>query len=281
MIETSVRYERPDEGERVKDRGDGDGDRHQHRGQRAKHEQQDHERADPTDQRFQQNARTATRAMLARFPERVTTRNVDGDAGRQAARCRGTHLRRAALGVEPGGARRIHLAEGRVPVARDVHETAGREVRARARAVHRGGGPLHCPLDGLALGRVSACVEDDDARRACADAECLQRPLARLVGRLAGDRHALIPARRHLPRGKAAEDSKDDPCDDHRPAVSDGQVREAGKHRNLLFVAVGIDHVGSIRGHARPDNRSQGYRRATKVVLAIDFGRLFNRGNAL
>jgi hypothetical protein len=123
--------QRPHESERVEDRGDGDGDRHQHRGQRPEHEQQDHERPEPADHRFQQYARAAARSVRRCLLERVVTGHVDGDAGRKALCGCGAHLLRAALLVKPGRAGRIDLLEGRVPVTRDVHEAAGREVRAR------------------------------------------------------------------------------------------------------------------------------------------------------
>jgi hypothetical protein len=91
----------------------------------------------------------------------------------------------------------------------------------------------------LAIGCVSARVEDDDARRARAEAQCLQRALTCLIRRLAGDgdRKALIPPRRDLPGGEGAEQGEGDPDAGHRAAASDGQVREARQHRDLLLAA--------------------------------------------
>jgi hypothetical protein len=73
-------------------------------------------------------------------------------------------------------------------------------------------------------------VEDDDVRRPHTGAERLQRPLIRLVCRLARDREALVPPFRDLPRGVRAEQREDDPHSDHEPAVSRDPVGETGEH---------------------------------------------------
>src|SRR2546429_507347 len=83
--------------------------------------------------------------------------------------------------------------------------------------------PPHRLLDRRAPGCVAGGVEDDDVRWAHADAECLQRPLARLVRGLARDREALIPARGELAGGDAAEHRQHDPDADHRPAMTSGE----------------------------------------------------------
>jgi len=44
-----------------------------------------------------------------------------------------------------------------------------------------------------------------------------------------------------------------------------------------VSVLITHDRIRCGMGH---DNRPQGDRRATKVGFSIDFGRLFNRGNA-
>ena len=214
--------QRPHEREGVEDRGERDGERHQHRRQRPEHEQQDHERAEPADHRFQEDARPAARAVLARLLERVVARDVDGDAGREAGGGGGAHLLGAALLVEPARPGRIDLLEGGVPVTRDVHEAAGREVRARARAGHRGGGALHRRLDRRALGRVAAGVEDDDVRRADAEPQGLERPLAGLVGRLAGDRRGSDTSARTAGRPRPRRTASARPtC--RSPASGDGR----------------------------------------------------------
>ena len=60
----------------------------------------------------------------------------------------------------------------------------------------------------------------------CAGSERLERPLAPLVGRLSGDRGALIPPRRELPGRDAADQRQHDPDGDHRPAVAGGEMGE-------------------------------------------------------
>ena len=184
----------PDKRERVENRGDSDDDRHQHRRERSEHEEQNHERTEPADHRFQEDARPSARAVLACFLERLVARDIDGSSGRKAVRGCGPHLLCAADLVELVRAGRIDLGEGGVPVARDVHEVAGREVRAREGARHGCGGALDRVLDGRVLRRVTACVEDHDVGCAHAGPEVLQRALAGLIGRLAGDGEGLIPA---------------------------------------------------------------------------------------
>ena len=190
----------PDQRERVQDRRHRDHERHQHRRQRAEHEEEDHERAERADHRLEQHARAAAVSVRARFLERVVARHLDGRAGREPGCGGGPHAVGAARGVELRDPGRVDLLEDRVPVGRDVHRVAGREVRARPCARHRRGGALHRTLDRDALGRVAARVEDDDIRRPHAGAEPLQRALVRLVGGLTGDREALVPALRDLAR---------------------------------------------------------------------------------
>jgi hypothetical protein len=63
------------------------------------------------------------------------------------------------------------------------------------------------------------------------------------------------------------------------PTVSD-HVREAGKHGTSCSSVEGPITDDTIRREAGADNRPQGDRRATKVGVVVDFGRLFNRGHA-
>jgi len=104
---------------------------------------------------------------------------------------------------------------------------SGGEVRARPRARHGAGGSLHRLLDRAALRRVAARAEDDDVGRPHATAEGFQRSLVRLVGGLARDREALVPALRDLAGGEAAEEREDDPGDDDGAPMTGDGVREA------------------------------------------------------
>src|SRR2546423_13270162 len=79
-------------------------------------------------------------------------------------------------------------------------------------------------------------MEDDDVRRPDAGAELLQRPLVRLVGGLARDREALVPALRDLTRGEGAEECQHDPGDDHLPAMSSRQVSEFSELRRIRLI---------------------------------------------
>ena len=210
----------PDQRERIQDRRHRDHERHQHRRQRAEHEEEDHERAECSDHRLDKHTRAAAVSVRARFLERVVARHFDGRAGGEPGCGGGPHALGAALGVELRDPGRVDLLEDRVPVGRDVHRVAGREVRARSCARHRRGGALHRTLDRDALGRVAARVEDDDIRRPHAGAERLQCALVRLVGGLTGDREALVPPLRDLPRRIGAEQGQDDPDGDDGPAMT-------------------------------------------------------------
>ena len=53
-----------------------------------------------------------------------------------------------------------------------------------------------------------------------------ERPLARLVRRLAGNGEALVPPCRELPGRVAAEDRQCDPAGDHRPSIAGREMRE-------------------------------------------------------
>ena len=223
--------QRPDEREGVEDRGDRDRERYQHGRERPEDEQQDHERAKPADHSLQQHARASAGPVFRCFLERVVTGHVDGDPRREALGCRGAHAFRAGLRVEPGRPRRVDLGEGRVPVAREVHGVAGREVGARACARHRGNRAIDRLRDPLVPACVAARVEDDDVRRAYTHTHGLERPLARLVGGLARDGEALVPARGELPGGDAPEQCQDDPEADHRPAATGGEMGQTAERR--------------------------------------------------
>ena len=158
--------------------------------------------------------------------------HVDRDPGGQPARCRSSDGNRTAVGGEGSRPGRVELHERGMAVARDVCRVVRREVGARQRTWHRGGRAAHRLRDCAILGRVADGVEDDDARRTHSRAERPQCALASLVGGLAGNREALVPARRHLPGGEAADDDQDEPAANHRPAVSDGHVRNAGTDRS-------------------------------------------------
>ena len=200
--------------------GSCDDHRHQHGRQRPEDEQQDHERAQRSDHSLNQQAGTAARAIGARLVEREVAGDVHGDPGRQACRGRGPHLHGTALRGDGGRTGRIDLGEGGVPVARDVHRVPGREVRAYEGAGHGGGGSPRRALDRPALRRVTSRMEDDDVRCACAGAERVQRPLARLIGGAARDREALVPAVGDLSGSEGAEERENRPGADHGPAVA-------------------------------------------------------------
>ena len=108
--------QRQDQSKRVEDRRQGDHQRHQHGRQRPKHEQQDDQRAEPADHGLEQHARPATGGVFGGFLEGVVTGDVDGDVGGKPVGSGGAHLTRAALGIEPGWAGRVHLLEDGVPV---------------------------------------------------------------------------------------------------------------------------------------------------------------------
>jgi hypothetical protein len=58
------------------------------------------------------------------------------------------------------------------------------------------------------------------------------------------------------------------------------RARMTGKHGTSCWSVEGSITGDTIRREAGADNRPQGDRRATKVGVVIDFGRLFNRGHA-
>src|SRR4029453_14226454 len=60
--------------------------------------------------------------------------------------------------------------------------------------------------------------------------------LVRLVGRLARDREALVPALRHAAGGKAAEQRQDHPGRDHPPPVPRDEVCEASEPPVLVLL---------------------------------------------
>ena len=82
-----------------------------------------------------------------------------------------------------------------------------------------------------------------------------------------------------LTGGEGTEEGEDEPDADHRPAVSDGQVREAGQHGSLLFARIGliIARPDVPLRDARLDIGRRASDGATKVGRAIDFGRVSNR----
>ena len=231
----------PDEREGVQDRRDRDDDRHQHRRQRAEDEEQDHEAAEAADQRLGEHARAAARATGRGVVERVAPGQVGLHAlGRVLLELR-PHLVDVHRRAEGRRLRRVDLGEGRVPVLRDVGAVlAGREVRRVARAGVDRRGCRDRLLDPGLLGDVAVGVEDRHERRLLAGAEGLQRPLVRLVRRVARDREALEPALRHLARREGAEQRQHDPRRDHDLAAADDQVREPREPRLSLGSAHGV-----------------------------------------
>ena len=124
-------------------------------------------------------------------------------AGREAGLRGRAHPLGAAEHVEARRPRRVDDGERGVPVRGDV---LGSPVEKNE--LERAPGSVgDRPLDGaphLGLLRdVARAAEHDDVRRAVADAERLERALAGLVGRRAGDRRALVPARVELPAATA------------------------------------------------------------------------------
>ena len=221
--------QRPDEAERVQDRGDRDHDRHQHGGQRAEHEEQDHERAEAADQSLGENARAGAAAGCF-ILNRIAPREVDRDAGRgRRLQCGPRRIDEVDL-AEVRYSARVDRGERRVPVLRNVGVAARREVGAdprlgicRLRFVDR-------VRDPALLRDVARAVEDGDHRRLCAAAEDVQRPLICLVGRSAGDRELRQPALRDLAGREGAEDRQHDPHADHEPAAADDQMGETLEH---------------------------------------------------
>ena len=231
--------QRPDERERVQDRRDRDDERQQHRRQRPEHEEQDDQRAKAADQPLQQDARPAARAELGRLLDRLVPGHVDRDPGGEPVFGFGAHLRRTALHIEGIRAGRVDLQKGGVPVARDVHRVAGREVRARQRAGAGLHDPHHRRPHRRALGDIDARrVEHDHVRRPLAHSELLQCSQAPLVRRLSRNGSALIPARRELPRGDAAEQRQYDPDADHRPTMTGDEMSETTEPSAIRSIAL-------------------------------------------
>src|SRR5215213_3239685 len=85
---------------------------------------------------------------------------------------------------------------------------------------------------------------------ALAGAEKVERPLARLVGRVAGDRERLEPALRDSTGGETAEDRGDDPHEDDRLAVTGGDMSEPSEHGSPLVDGDHRRHDG-LRSGAR------------------------------
>ena len=252
----------PDQRERVEDRCDRDDDRHQHRRERPEDEEQDDERAETADHAFEQHARPAARAVGAGLFERVVAGHVRPWCRPGARRPRPRGVVGAALRVELRRSRRVDLHERRVPVLRDVsRRCARREVRARQRAGARLRGAVHRRLDRSALRRVARGVEDDDVRRADTDAERLQRALVRLVGGLARDREALVPALRDLAGGEAAEQGEDDPDGDDGPAMTGDEMSEAS------------EQAFSFRARSDPNERTDTAMISATVTIGLHCGR--------
>ena len=197
--------------------------------------------------------------------------------GRQSALRRGEDRLGAALGADVRRAGRVDLHEGRVPVVRDVRGAACREERARPRAGTCLERSCHRRANRFALRRVALGLEHDDVRRAIAGPEPIERPLVRLVGRVAGDRERLEPALRHLGGGEAAEDGERQPGQDDGLAVVGGGVSEASEHGNSCFEVTAPQDRLRAASPQSAVGRSLGRR---KSASCIDFGRVFNRGRA-
>jgi hypothetical protein len=87
----------------------------------------------------------------------------------------------------------------------------------------------------FALGRVALRLEYDDVRGPIAATEPIERPLVRLVGRVAGDRDRLEPTLRDLGGREAAENGERQPGQDDGLAVVGGGVSEASEHGETPF----------------------------------------------
>src|SRR5438128_8955477 len=143
----------------------------------------------------------------------------------------------------------MDLHERRVSIARHERKAAGREVRTRERAGARFCRTLHRRADRAALRRVALRVEDDDVRWAHADAERLQGALVRLIGGLARDREALVPALRDLAGGEATEEGEHDPDGDDGPAITRDEVSEACEQAvSFSEVPGGSDSAANVQG---------------------------------
>ena len=123
------------EREGVEDRGDRDGERHQHGGQRAEHEQQDDQRADPADQRLGEHARRRRRRrrlLASSSASRPVTLTVIRPGGPPAPRAR---IRSACCGGRSSPRRAGTRA--RTSCAGRARGTSG--CRSRRRAVRAPG----------------------------------------------------------------------------------------------------------------------------------------------
>ena len=214
----------PDQREGVEDRRDGDEQRHRDRRQRAEDEEQDDQRSQSADQRLEQDARPVRVAPGRVGVERIVARQVRLRSRRRESFQRRARRFQALDHVEARIPRRKDLGERRVPVGREVHRVVGREVVAvtTARVLRRG---LRESLrDAGNLRHVAAGRGDDaDQRELLAASERVQRPLVRLVRRVARDRELLEPAVRDAHGGVGAEDGEGYPQHDHDlPAPDDG-----------------------------------------------------------
>ena len=148
--------ERPDEGERVEDRRNRDDQWHEDCGQCPEDEEEDHKRAEPADDRLEQDARTTVLGVIVRLVERVAARYVDSGPGRKAVGRNRAHPDRAALlaryRLPPDW---IHLLKGRVTIARHIQGACGGEVRARQRAWIRLRHAPHRSTNRRALGDIA------------------------------------------------------------------------------------------------------------------------------
>ena len=259
MIETFGDVgQRPDERERVEDRRDRDDERHQHCRQRPEDEEQDDQRAEPADQPLQQDARAAARAELGRLLDRLVPGHVDGDPGGKPVCGFGAHLRCTALHVESIRPGRVDLQEGRVPVARDVHRVAGREVRARQRAGVRLHDPRHRRPHRRALGDDRRPASGRRRRSAAAgplrapsvSAGSPRRPTSR--ERQCSDTSASRASRRQRRRPASARSRRRSPASGER-ASEMSEMTESSAIRSIALRPVWpVDRCRALAGHGGP-----------------------------
>ena len=187
-----------------------------------------------------------------------------------------------------GAARHVERRPGRPgrPLRRSCagpsRRTRGCRSRSRSSCARPGSRrpPLHRLRDRRALRRVAARVEHDDVRRAVAGAERRQRPLARLVRRLAGDREAWYQRFETWPAAKPPK-SGEERARRRSSASGDGRSDARGGRAWELLPAVRGDHERPrIRCAAARGNRPEGDRRATKVGSSDRLRSVFKSGRA-
>mgnify|MGYP003694470937 CR=1 FL=1 len=223
-------------------------ERHQHRRQRAEDEEQDHERAEAADQRLGQDARPPLSPPVEASSERRRARSGDASTpvGVAFFSCR-AHLRRSCVDeLEARRPGRVDRRERRVAVRRDstrgCRSTSTSDVAGAGDYLRRA---ARSPSDARSLFVTSPSVRNTATSGGLlAGAEGLQRPLVRLVRRVAGDREASRtsawrPGPRRRPRTASARPR---PTITHQRRRATARARAGAKPRLVLGCLADVRH---------------------------------------